>query len=252
MITETMGRPGPRRLPSADWVAFGIGLAAMFLSYLRPALMGLVAVAVFAPSALRELGILRDADEYTLGVMRRAGFHAALAVAAMLALDYGLALAGLYPAEPLSDATVLGAETLRKAAVWVFLLSYLIQYWGARGGAVRVLLGVAVMSLAPLVAFLRPDLQESMRPLAGTMVVVTVANAVVLAGLALVVRRWPRAGGGLLVVACVAFLAVMAGTGLDNPRARWGVIAAMVQAALVYGVTGVALLRETSIKEADL
>jgi hypothetical protein len=125
MITETMGRPGPRRLPSA----------------------------------LRELGILRDADEYTLGAMRRAGFHAALAVAAMLALGHGLAL---------------------------------------------------------------------------------------------VVRRWPRAGGGLLVVACVALVAVMAGAGLDNPRARWGVIAAMVQAALVYGVTGVALLRETSIKEADL
>ena len=44
---------------------------------------------------------------------------------------------------------VFGGETLRKGVIWTFLISYLIQYWGARGGTVRVLLGVAVMTRAP-------------------------------------------------------------------------------------------------------
>ncbi len=237
-----------RRLPSVDWVAFGIGAAAMFLHYLWPPFLAVVALAVFAPSILRELGIIRDADEYTLGVMRRAGFHAALAVGALIFLDHGLALAGLYPGTTsLAEPMILGAEALRKALIWVFLISYLIQYWGARGGVARVLLGAAVMSLAPVAFLLRPEDY----PWPGIWAATAIGSAAVMAAMAWVVSRRPRAGGTLLLVVCVVALAALATTGLSEPQVRWGVIGAMLQAALVFGVTGVALLRETSAREAD-
>ena len=244
-----MGEAKLRKLPSLDWLAFGIGVGAMFLHYLWPPLLAVVALAVFAPSILRELGIIKDADEYTLGVMRRAGFHAALAVGALIFLDHALAIMGLHPGrQSPAEPMVLGSETLRKALIWVFLISYLIQYWGARGGVARVLLGAAVMTLAP-VAFL---LSPGDYPWPGTFAAVAIGSAVVMAALAWIVNRTPRAGGALLVTVCIVALAALAKTGLADPRARWGVISVMLQAALVFGVTGVALLRETRTKEAEL
>lgn len=244
-----MGEAKLRRLPSLDWLAFGIGMGAMFLHYLWPPLLAVVALAVFAPSVLRELGIIRDADEYTLGVMRRAGFHAALAAGALIFLDHGLAVLGLYPDVKMSgEPTVLGAETLRKALIWVFLISYLIQYWGARGGVARVLLGAAIMTLAPVAFLLRPEAY----PWPGTLVAMAIGSSGVMAAMAWIVSRAPRAGGFMLVAVCIVALAALAKTGLTDPRVRWGVISTMLQAALVFGVTGVALLREAKTKEAEL
>ena len=244
-----MGEAKLRRLPSLDWLAFGIGMGAMVLHYLWPPLLAVVALAVFAPSVLRELGIIRDADEYTLGVMRRAGFHAALAAGALIFLDHGLAVLGLYPgADMLAEPMILGSETLRKALIWVFLISYLIQYWGARGGVARVLLGAAIMTLAPVAFLLRPGDY----PWPGTLVAAACGSAGAMVALAWIVSRAPRAGGILLVSVCVAGLAALATTGLADPRARWGVISVMLQAALIFGVTGLALLRETKTKEAEL
>ncbi|MFO7610042.1 MAG: hypothetical protein R6X35_12755 [Candidatus Krumholzibacteriia bacterium] len=248
-MAETIGGPGLRRLPSADWVAFGIGIAAMFFWHAWPPLIAVVLVAVFTPSVLRETGILRDADEYTLGVMRRAGFHAALAVGALIFLDHALALLGLYPTGArVPDASVLGAETVRKMLIWVFLISYLIQYWGARGGVTRVLMGAALLNLASVTVMLRPEL----RTFLVQKLLVAAAGAVVMLLLALVVHRRPRLGGGLLVVSCIATMALLAQAGLDQPQARWGAIAVMAQTALVFGVTGVALLRAPGDKGAGL
>ena len=144
---------------------------------------------------------------------------------------------------------VLGSETLRKALIWVFLISYLIQYWGARGGVARVLLGAAVMTLAPVAFLLKPGDY----PWPGTLAAVADRQCR---------RSWPRWPGSstarrapaaiLLVAVCIVALAALAKTGLADPRVGWGVISVMLQAALVFGVTGVALLRETRTKEAEL
>ncbi len=63
--------------------------------------------------------------------------------------------------------------------------------------------------------------------------------------LALLVGRSPRVGGGVLTaifVVAVGFLA----RDLGEPRIAWGLVQVMLQAALVFGVTGLALLRETN------
>jgi len=50
-----------RRLLSADWLAFGVALAAVFLKYLEPSVLGAISLVVFLPSVLREVGVLHDA-----------------------------------------------------------------------------------------------------------------------------------------------------------------------------------------------
>ncbi len=57
MSSAILSQPS-RILPSIDWVALG----------------------GFGPPALRELGILKDDDEYTRNIRWRAGFHTALAI----------------------------------------------------------------------------------------------------------------------------------------------------------------------------
>ncbi len=230
-----------RRLPSADWIAFGVVLSALFLQYLWPAIMGFIIVAVFMPSLLREIGVLRDADEWTRGIMHRAGFHGLLAVGGIIALNYLLILFGWFePTEklrlPFSD------ETMRKAVIWVFLVSYLIQYWGAREGVFRILLGAALVGLAPLIAVTRyPDHL-------GIYLLGSLINAAVMLGPAFLVRRWPRLGAGVLLFLLCALVVFGASTvtASNLEAARWGMIQVWLQAGLIFGITGLALLRETS------
>lgn len=236
-----------RRLPSADWIAFGIAVAAFCLHYVFPATLGFVILAVFAPSVLREIGVLKDADEWTRGIMHRAGFHGLLAVGGLIALNYLLVLTGRFePTEvmhvPFSD------ETMRKAVIWVFLVSYLIQYWGPREGVFRILMATAVVGMAPLFAVARhPDF-------AGTYLLGAGINALVMVIPALLVRRWPRLGGGVLLFFLCA-LVVFGATAMDLPdgvtsstveATRWGMISVWLQAGLIFGITGITLLREPS------
>ena len=216
------------RLPSADWFAFGVGMGAMVLHYLWPPLLAVVLLAVFLPSLLREVGLLKDADEFTRRVMHRAGFHALLVLAGLVFLNLVLiASHGFVPTS--SSEAPFAADTLRKAVVWVFLISYLIQYWGASGGTVRVLLGVAAMTLAPLIVLLKPQGY----PWPGTLVAVTVGAAAAMVALALLVRRWPRPGGGLLVGIFVVSAVFMA-RNLGDPRLTWGMVSVWKQSSLRF------------------
>jgi len=230
-----------RRLPSADWIAFGVALSALFLQYLWPAVMGFIIVAVFAPSVLREIGVLRDADEWSRGIMHRAGFHGLLAVGGIIALNYLLILFGWF--EPTEELRLPFAdETMRKAVIWVFLVSYLIQYWGAREGVFRILLGAALVGLAPLVAVVRyPDHL-------GTYLLGSLINAAVMLGPAFLVRGWPRLGAGVLLFLLCALVVfgVTTVTPSNLEAARWGMIQVWLQAGLIFGITGLALLRESS------
>ena len=234
-----MNEPISRQLPSADWLAFGIGVAALFLHYLYPPLMLVVAVAVFAPSVLRELGILTDADEWTRSVMHRAGFHAVLVTALFIFLRYLMPSLGFTEVAMMSGPEdAFGGESLRKAVVWVFLISYLLQYWGPRTGAFRILLGVAVMNAAPVVGFLK-HANGNM----GVFVAVALSASAVFVALAFLARSRPRFGGWLLLTLCAgAFIFML--RNIPDPRVAWGAVAVMIQAFLILGVTGIALVRD--------
>lgn|GEM_PF-1542540 len=236
-------KPGLRKLPSADWIAVVVGLTAMAMSYVWSPLLSVVSLAIFAPSVLREVGLLRDSDEYTRQLTYRAGFHAMLSGAFLFVLQpilwdvVGVAneayhnFAGGNP--------LLGGETLRKVVVWVFLISTLIQYWGAHQGVFRILMGAAVLTLAPIAALLRqwPDLGP-------TYLLASLGFAVLLALLGLLVRWRPRVGGGVLTALCVVAL-LGAASQLGSAETFWGMISGMIQAVVVLGTTGVALLVET-------
>lgn len=242
-----MNTDAVRRLPSADWIAFGVAVAALCMHYVFPPVLGLLILAVFAPSVLREIGMLKDADEWSRGIMHRAGFHGLLAVGGLISLNSLIVLTGRFECTETMPAPFTD-ETLRKAVVWVFVVSYLLQYWGAREGTFRILMASAVVGLAPLFAVGRhPDHVGIYLAGAGI-------NAIVMGGPALVVRRWPRLGGGVLLF-LLASLVVFGATVTDLPdgvtsstiaAVRWGMVSVWLQAGLIFGITGIALLREPS------
>lgn len=240
MATETTAR----RLPSADWLAFGIGVTTLFLHYLYPPLLTVTVVAVFAPSVLREAGLLHDGDEWTVRIMHRAGFHALLVTALMIFLGYLAPTLGWHAPEgrlTTGPDALFAGETLRKAVVWVFFISYLIQYWGARLGSFRILLGVAVMNLSPIVGFAR--MPEGNTASSTIFILGALGAAALFVGLAFLARHFPRPGGWVLILLCLAACTFM-GYQARDPRVTWGGLAVMVQVLLILGVTGVALVRD--------
>jgi hypothetical protein len=222
-----------RRLPSIDWIAIGIGLASLILQYRWIHIQWVAVVAVLLPSVLREVGVLKDADEFTLGVARRAGFHALAFIAALFLLGLSMSRLGV-------DAVNAGGETLLMRALVVFLVSYLVQYWGAREGVFRILLGMAAMSLAAMAGFLGVAFEPGylLIPLGSFL-----GGASLLTGLALLVRARPRLGARALILLTV-LLALLLGCMALSPRLLWGSVLDIIQVGLVFGCTGGALLRE--------
>ncbi|MEN8007335.1 MAG: hypothetical protein ABFS42_09995 [Candidatus Krumholzibacteriota bacterium] len=233
-----------RRLPSADWFAIGIAVAALFLQYVFPLAAGVVVLAVFAPSILREIKVLDDGDEWTTGIMHRAGFHGLLAVGTLISLNYLLVATGWFQPSEMNQRPI-NLETLHKAVIWVFLVSYLIQYWGARHGVFRILLAVSLTGLAPLTYSLKHEIE-----LEGYFLAASLVHLVAIAGLAFLVRRWPRIGAGVMLLVIAVFLAL----GMDSVvtpvvnEARWGMLNVWFQLGLVFGVTSIAIFRESGAK----
>lgn len=249
---NVMNAAASRRMPSADWLAFGVALAAVFLKYLEPALMSIIALVVFLPSILRELGVLKDADEWTRGIMHRAGFHAALMVVAILTVNYVAVNAGWFEAGP-DRRWPLEVQFFRLGVVWIFLVSYVIQYWGARDGVFRILLVVGAMNLAPAMILARGDQQMSWSQ-GGWLALLGGAIACVLfVGLAYLVRRRPRLGASVLLVILVASVVATMVTGLQGrePRQAWDFASSLLQHGIVLGVTAAALFLGERTATAD-
>lgn len=57
-----------RRLPSVDWVAIAVGFASVVLQSWVGWAWAITITAIALPSILREVGILKDGDEYLRGV----------------------------------------------------------------------------------------------------------------------------------------------------------------------------------------
>ncbi len=158
MNANTMNQPS-RRLPSIDWIALGLGVLALALSRIQApgwsSWVGLVGLAVFGPPLLRELGWLKDEDEFSRDMRWRAGFHAALILALFLFLNKALyPLIASHPDAMARKIWFFPPDYLRESLVLVFLLSFLIQYWGAPKGVFRILLGIAGISIIELVGVL--------------------------------------------------------------------------------------------------
>ncbi len=210
-----------------------VGIAAFLLATLGLVLgatvdMGwwvLFAVGVFGPPVLREVGVLRDRDEFQREAARLAGFHAYL--------FGGLFLVIATTVRTWGTRTLGGDEISASVAAAVllvaYLLSYLTSYWGARGATFRILLTFGTLWLAFVVlshGLLNPGL-------------LIVAPFFVMAFAA---RRWPRAAGAVLVgLATWAFFLFGVGEAFAGRASAQHVGLVFV---LPLAFCGVALLRE--------
>ena len=250
MRTNTVNHSS-RRLPSIDWIALGLAVVGLSLSRVPApgwgSWAGLFGLAVFGPPLLRELGVLKDEDEYTRDIRWRAGFHAALVMALLVFLNKVLyPMIASHPDAMARKTLIFPVDYLRQCLVLVFLLSYLIQYWGPPKGVFRILLGVAGLSLIellPVLSTLKDDHWMFALPILGI--------AAIAAGLAFLTRIKPRPGGYLLLFLGLVFTGVQFNiittlpddsqilAGLDM---RLGMFRSAAMILFVFGATGISLL----------
>jgi hypothetical protein len=161
--------------------------------------IALIGLGTFGPGILRELGWLRDQDEFQRRAAHRAGYHAFIVTGLAAFLIYAYTRSGgtLKLAEELSLVYI--------ALLWfTWMFSSLFSYLGPHRTAFRVLLTFGcVWGVFNIISNLRDLVAMAMQLL------VTTAPFFVLA---YVSRRWPRVAGGLLVALSVFFLSVYFGT----------------------------------------
>lgn len=226
----------------AGMIAGGLVIVGVVLwMFVSKALLLVAGLGAFGPGILREFGWLKDHDEYQRLAAHRAGYHAYLVGGiAVVLVASGLALSG----GDVGDAD----EWVRFILIvmwgsWMF--SALMEYWGARKTASRILMTFgsfwALFVIASLVgdAHIPRDAHDLwlmvQGMLAGTLFV---APFFVLAWTS---TRWPRRSGGWLLAIALVFTAITAPIGgLD-----WSTILVRDVLLIVPLIaTGIALLRE--------
>ena len=237
-----------RRLPSIDWIALGLGVAGLMLSRIPGpgwgSWVGLLGLAVFGPPLLREIGVLEDEDEYTRNIRWRAGFHAALVVGLLVFLNKVLyPLIASHPEAMVRKAGFFPVDFLRQTLVLAFLLSFLIQYWGAPKGVFRLLLGLAGLTLAEAIMLMLRQPVDKM-PIA----LAIMGIIVITVGGAFLSRKKPKLSGYLLLAVGLAFVVDMAHTyslllSRNDLDMRLGMIQSIVMMIFVFGTTGISLLK---------
>jgi len=157
----------------------------------------LTGLGTFGPGLLRELGWLKDKDEFEIQAARRAGYHAFLASG--LAAFLWIAFVRSGPRQLKSPEEL---ATFFAAILWfTWMFSSLVNYWGARKTAFRILLAYGAAWMAFNV------LDELTHPVAMLMQSLLTVPFFLCAWLS---RQWPRSAGVLLLVASVALFILIA------------------------------------------
>jgi hypothetical protein len=238
---------------SADRIGLGLVVLGGVGAVINVPALALMSLGVLGPTLLRELGWLKDDDDFTRRIAHRAGFHALAVTVALLAVNRLLMRMGSdLPPAFAGDGLYFPLENTIQTGLGVFAISYVLQYWGSRLGAVRVLVGVAVLivltGLSNLLISLRFD--HASDP-AFLLLVVAIAAAIV--GLAWLTARRPRIGGAVLLVllfcALVGLGREIAGLGTmpDHVHSQgmfWGLTTVLLSLLVLFGPVIVALLRE--------
>jgi hypothetical protein len=192
-MTERATRRSLLPVPTVIQAAV-IGLGIVLWMTAGKAWIIVAGIGAFVPGILRELGVLRDLDEFQRDASRRAAFHAYLVGGlATVCVITGLHLTGenvKYPAD---------VVTLLLVVLWLtWLFSYLMSFWGAQKTATVVLLAFgAFWALFGVLSGIGEG---------GTFVQVLFGIAMHLvfvvpfAAGAYTASRWPRATGWLLLV----------------------------------------------------
>jgi len=220
---------GWRRFSLVGLASFGLVTAGLILgAAVDMAWLILFALGVFGPVVLREVGLLKDRDEFQRQAAFRAGYRAYLVG--------GVFLAGVTIARSWGYANLehdqFPVHPFLTVMVMVYFLSYLTDYWGARKAAFRILLAFGFLWLV----FVVLAAERVIGLLMGSLVVLPFFV------LAITCRFWPRISGGLLVaLSLFAFYFFHLYRILSGNMGAFGVILVLFL-PLLY--SGIALLRE--------
>ena len=175
-----------RRPATATLIGGALVVAGIVLANVDWWFLPLAAVGACGPGILRELGVLKDQDEFARRAAQRAGYHAFLATG-----FFGFVLVALVR---LTEGTLRNPgelATLMLAMLWLtWLLSSLLTFWGARKASLRLRLSFGTAWLLFALADAGP------KPLGWLMASLPALPFFALAALA---WRWPRVAGVLLV-----------------------------------------------------
>jgi hypothetical protein len=226
-------------LPSADWLAVGLAVLGLVLSRFNFHFAALLALGVFGPSLLREVGVLKDSDEWQREIMHRAGFHTSLTLALFVFLNRVLPrFDHQFPELHHGLGVWFDVPFLWKTLVMVFLISYLLQYWGGRSGVARLLLGFGSVWLVDVL------INFSRIPGQGLFLGVGLALVVFMYLLAWSAGRFPRPTGIILLFLMASLFVLGAWTLKDlSTEMAVGMVESQIHILLMFGVTGWALLR---------
>jgi len=233
--------PPPPGLIAGALVMLGIVLW-MFVS---KSLLFVVGLGVFGPGIVRELGWLKDQDEFQRQAAHRAGYHAYLVG--------GLVAVLVYSAEHWQPSTRDTSDLLLNIIVvlWLaWMFSALLRYWGARKTASSVLVAFGSFWALFVIASLMgergaPQADVSAWEIAlGVVVGISVISAFFVP--AWTVFRWPRPTGRILLLITLLFFVVFTTPGLSRPSGP-PVWTQVLTSVLLLGpllVSAIALLRE--------
>lgn len=232
-----------RQLPSTPGIVAGVLVTAGILlwMFVSRGLLVVAGLGAFGPGVLREVGWLKDQDEFQRQAAHRAGYHAYLVG--------GLAAVSVLALLEWSSTTVEDAAEWIRFIVFVlwltWLFSSLLSYWGARVTASRLLQTVglfwAVFVIASLAGnFHIPRTAHEVRMgLEGLGAgILFVAPFFVLAR---TVHRRPRPTGIALLGVSAILLLVLGG----RRQLQWSTVV-MTRTLLVGPMlaTGIAVLRD--------
>jgi hypothetical protein len=219
-------RPGAATLVGGALVVTGI-----LLSDVSWWFFALAGVGACGPGILRELGLLKDQDEFARRASQRAGYHAFLATGL-----FGFLLVAFLRSTDRDLRNPGELATLLLSLLWfVYLLSSLLSFWGARKAATRLLLGFGICWLVFTLADAGPE------PLGWLMASLPALPFFALAWLA---RRWPKPAGVLMIGVAAAMYVIF---GFWSEARSGGLIVNTGVAVLLCGplvACGLALLRE--------
>ncbi len=181
----------------ATLFAAGVVIAGILLTGVSWWFLVLVGLGTFGPGVLRELGWLRDKDEWQQRAAHRAGYHAFLVAGMVATVLVAYVRSG--------DRVIKDAEELATfflVLMWsTWFFSSLFIFWGARKTAMRILVAYGSFWLIFVIASnLGSEWQGPMGLIMGSLVVVPFF------ALAYAARRWPRVAGVLLLVAVAFFV----------------------------------------------
>lgn len=242
----------PTRLLTADRLGIGLVMVGLLGAAANLPMLALAGFGVLGPPLLRDLGWLKDDDDFTRRASYRAAFHAFALTAALLILNRVLGLwRDSLPPSLGPDGLFVPLDSLVHLALTIYVVSFVTQYWGVRQGVVRVLVGLGLVVALTGVSntLLAARFGRAFDPWFLTLSLGILGAFVLLAWL---VARWPRLGGGVLVILGTAALlglgADIAGTGSLPEHVRdqgifWALLVVALWVVAVFGVLGVVLLR---------